>query len=167
MIGFLLAVTIIAFASGSFIKQEVFSLKNTIQQEVKSAKTEENVPQNSNGNDQPIKTDIKVETNSAKTTNVDANIVENKNISQFQYPDAQVISSTTESLLLTSSKSPEEVTNWYKDKIKSNNLTSTSFVTTSTNGRILNKLSASGNFKIEVEIKNENSSTQIKVNLTN
>ena len=167
MIGLLLAVTIIAFASGSFIKQEVLSLKNNIkQEEVKSANTEENSLKNSGEEDQSAKIDIKIENNS-KSTKTNEDVVKEKNIFQFQYPGARVVSSTSESLLLRSIKSPEEVTNWYKEKIKSNKLAATSFVATSTNGKVVNKLSASGNFKIEVAIKNENSETEINVNLTN
>lgn len=48
---------------------------------------------------------------------------------------------------------PGIITNWYKDKIKQQNLNIKTFITTTTNGNVLNKLTgASSNYQINVEI---------------
>src|SRR3990172_11371851 len=58
----------------------------------------------------------------------------------FQYPNSVQVRSENNSTTYESSDDPNLITNWYKDKIKSLNMNAKSFVTTKTNGNILNKL---------------------------
>ena len=82
------------------------------------------------------------------------------------YPGATEVSPG----VYSSSISPAEVTNWYKEKIKALNLNIQTFVQTTANDRVLNKLSAAnGNQNISIEISQAsgNSATTIKIALDN
>ncbi len=97
------------------------------------------------------------------------NIVNPTQITQpanWQYPNSQKRSENE----FVSSESPEKITQWYKDKIIATGYSSKSFVQTSTNAKILNKLvGAKQNNEISVEIyKNpEDANTTIKIALDN
>lgn len=68
---------------------------------------------------------------------------------EWVYPGAHGQSGNT----YTSSDSPEDITEWYKQKIKSMNLNINTFVSTNSNDQVKNRLSASGNGKtIDVQI---------------
>lgn len=88
------------------------------------------------------------------------------NINDLQYPESKQISSDT----WESSDSPQTVTEWYKQKIQSLGMNTTSFVQTSTNGNVLNKLVGSdGKEEIEVQITKSNKAqgVEIKLNVNN
>ena len=90
-------------------------------------------------------------------------------ISQFKYPGTKELSKTDNTLILESSDNPETITNWYKEKIRSENMNTKSFVTTKANDKVLNKLSAVGNGKnISIEISKEADQqvVRIEVNIT-
>jgi hypothetical protein len=88
-------------------------------------------------------------------TNIgNSNSTINFNLTSFQYPNATVVSSSDAKLELTSNDNPTTITNWYKEKINSTGMNTTSFVTTSTNGIVVNKLVGAGNGK------------EIRVNIT-
>lgn len=76
----------------------------------------------------------------------------------YLYPEATLISESTNKVLLESKNSTQEITEWYKSYIQDNQMNTTSFVTTNSNNNVLNKLAGSGNGKsISIEIqKNEN-----------
>ena len=80
-------------------------------------------------------------------------------------PTETITNQTNSTLSLESTDSPEDITDWYKNTINTIGMNVTSFVVTSTNDVVLNKLSAANSeMKIEVTIKNESTSiTTIEV----
>lgn len=88
------------------------------------------------------------------------------NLSQFIYPNSKQISISGDKIVLESSDSPTAITNWYKDKIKSLGMSATSFVQTSTNDNVLNKLvGSSGNQQVRVEISKPASTLKVKITI--
>ncbi len=86
---------------------------------------------------------------------------------KFSYPNAKVISSNSDSLILESSDTPAEITNWYKGQIQSQGLQTTSFIEINTNGNILNKLVGSdGNLEIAVEINKKSNQKEVEIELS-
>lgn len=71
----------------------------------------------------------------------------------YVYPNSRVLSSTDNNFELQTNDDPEIVTNWYKEKVNSQEFSARSAVSTKTNGNVLNKISAKGLIKIEVEIR--------------
>lgn len=85
------------------------------------------------------------------------------------YPNSHVISESGDEKNLESADDTTQITNWYKDLIRNNDMNATSFVTTNTNGNFLNKLAgANSSKKIEVEIerKEGQNTTKIKIKLS-
>lgn len=96
-------------------------------------------------------------------------LVNDSTLNEFKYPNAHLLLSSNNELELESQDDPTMITNWYKNKIQSLNLSANSFVNSSANEKILNKLSASnGNLSVNVEISREsaNAKVKIKVKLT-
>ena len=83
----------------------------------------------------------------------------------FKYPDSEIQSESLTSIKLESSDDADKITNWYKGMIKSLGMNVTSFVTTKTNGDVLNKLAAIGGQK-NVSIVIEKESSEIKTLIT-
>lgn len=80
----------------------------------------------------------------------------NTALDNFIYPGSEMVSSNDSSLQLRSSSDVDNITDWYKEKIRSLNMNVKSFVTTKTNDNVLNKLvGANGNSEISVEVKKE------------
>lgn len=80
----------------------------------------------------------------------------------FVYPGSRSMGGNS----YTSSDDPDKITNWYKEKINSQGYSSKSFVTTKTNEKVLNKLSAAKNNKnilIEISRANQNSESVITI----
>jgi hypothetical protein len=87
-------------------------------------------------------------------------------ISEYQYPGSGIVSSSDSSLVLSSSDESTKITDWYKEKIKSKNMNATSFVSTSANNSVLNKLEGAGEGgKISVEIKKDEGSAQVTISV--
>ncbi len=85
-------------------------------------------------------------------------------LESFTYPNSKVISSNSNVLVLESSDSANAVTNWYKQQIRTEGMNTTSFVTTNTNGNVLNKLVGSNSYKkIDVEIRQESNQSAVKM----
>lgn len=83
------------------------------------------------------------------------------------YPGAQQIGVSGATIILQSYDDITQITNWYKDKIKASGMNAISFVTTKTNGDVLNKLSGAGAGQdVTVEITKSNSDQQIKISIT-
>ena len=107
----------------------------------------------------PTKTPIPSSTNTPKPASA--------NLSSFQYPNSQVVSSGENSLILNSIDNADSITDWYKEKIKGEGMSVTSFVTTKTKDNILNKLvGADGEREIRVEITKEAGSSTVKISVT-
>ena len=89
------------------------------------------------------------------------------NITDFKYPNAIVVNKNGNKLELESNDDPQKITDWYKEKIKSMDLNVTTFVQTSTNGNILNKLvGANGATEVRVEITKQNNSQVVKISIS-
>lgn len=85
-------------------------------------------------------------------------------LSVFIYPNSQQINISTNRIILESLDSPTAITDWYKDKIKSLGMSATSFVQTSTNDNVLNKLvGSSGNQQVRVEISKPAAALKVKI----
>ncbi len=84
----------------------------------------------------------------------------------FIYPGAKAIS-TSGKITLESTDSPNTITDWYKNKIKEQGMNTTSFVTTSTNGKMLNKLAGANSSKnVEVEIQKESNESTVHITVS-
>lgn len=87
-------------------------------------------------------------------------------INQLRYPNSTQISTTGSSLDLESSDNVDTITNWYEDKIRSLFGNAKSFVKTKTNGKVLNKLVASGNLgEITVEISQDAHLSRVRISV--
>ncbi len=73
------------------------------------------------------------------------------NMNDLRYPNSTVLSQNGGTLLLSSDDSETTITDWYKEKIRELGMNNKSFVTTNTNGDVLNKL-VGGNGKAEVRV---------------
>lgn len=117
----------------------------------------------------PTVTNSPTATSTVTPTNVPTQTTKSSDISNFIYPGSNSQNQSGDVLTLKSSENPKSVTDWYKDKIKSLGMNVTSFVTTSTNDNINNKLvGAKVGMKVEIEItkKANESQTTIKVRVT-
>src|SRR3989338_3904764 len=96
-------------------------------------------------------------------------VTENQNSSQadinfYKYPNSQTEESGGNRLVLNSSDDPNKITEWYIEKLKSQNLSVNSFVKTKTNNNVLNKLiSSNGTIKVSITISKKNSDTNAKI----
>lgn len=83
------------------------------------------------------------------------------------YPNAQQISVLESTITLQSYDDITQITDWYKDKIKETGMNAISFVTTNTNGNVLNKLSgAKEGQNATIEITKSSSDQQVIINIT-
>ena len=74
-------------------------------------------------------------------------------INDWIYPGSVVVSSKDNGADLRSTDNDVKITAWYKEKIISFGMNFNSFVTTTTNGNVLNKLVGSdANFEVKVDI---------------
>lgn len=81
---------------------------------------------------------------------------------QFLYPNAAPANS--DQTIFISSDDSSVITNWYKGKIKSLGMNTTSFIQTNTNGNVLNKLVASnGQKELRVEISKRNNQKEVSI----
>lgn len=85
----------------------------------------------------------------------------------FLYPNSKLTKKEGNTLTLESSDSPQRITDWYKEKIKSLGMSAKSFVQTSTNGNVLNKLAGSdGTVEVNAEIKKQNNESQATITVS-
>lgn len=93
----------------------------------------------------PVATPIPTPVSTPQTQTSDLN--------DWFYPGSSVVANTGLTLSLRSGDDTGVITDWYKAKIIEKGANVKSFVTTSTNGEILNKLAgASSEFEINIEI---------------
>lgn len=136
----------------STTEQKVLSEETEIKEEVK----EELLEVKSDSVEKEIKVQI-VPTEPSK-----------QNIFYYKYPNSTITSSSANYLLLKSSEDSELITNWYRELIKSGGMNAKSFVSTKTNGNVLNKLvGADGTRQVRVEVSKpaDQSTTTIEVNI--
>ena len=87
-----------------------------------------------------------------------------QDINSYKYPNSSVKEENSSKLLLESSDDPNTITNWYKEKLRSLNMNVNSFVTTKSNGTVLNKLvSANGEVKVSIEISKTNNQSSVEI----
>lgn len=85
-------------------------------------------------------------------------------ISDFQYPGSTVVSITNNTATFESADDSKMITDWYKDKIKNMGMVATSFVQTSANGNVFDKLvGADGATEVRVEITKQNNSQTVNI----
>ena len=87
------------------------------------------------------------------------------NADEYIYPGSDVISKTSQDISLTSTADPDTITSWYKEKIQSKNFNVNSYVTTTANDKILNKL-AGNNGKSWVNVVISRDNTGVAVHIT-
>lgn len=101
-----------------------------------------------------------VATNTPQPTSTSAPTQPAQNTTTYHYPNARVVASSNSSLRLESSDDPGTITDWYKSRIKEQNMNVRSFVTTNSNGEILNKLgAANGTSEVMITIRKSASET--------
>ena len=92
----------------------------------------------------------------------------NVRLDQFAYSNSSIVSSTDDQLILESFDDPDQITDWYKQRLESRDMNINSFVTTNTNGNINNELvSSDGTVEIRVKIAKsaEEDKASIEVNI--
>lgn len=149
-------IAVILFGSGIYVglRQKTPEFKNFEDETVLSIDT----------NDEQRPTIEETPTNSPSPT---PRVVVESNLGNYKYPNSKVVSSTSISLTLESGDNPDTITNWYKDKIKSENMNVTSFVVTKTNDNVLNKLvGANGQKELRVEIKKNASDSFVQITVS-
>lgn len=86
------------------------------------------------------------------------------------YPGAQIQSQSGSTSIYQTTDDPNQVADWYKSQINSQHLNTKSFITTNSNGNVVNSLvGAAGNSQVTVKINklNNENVTKITVTLTN
>lgn len=86
-------------------------------------------------------------------------------LNAYRYPNASVTSQSQNEIDMTTTDDAQVVTDWYKNTISTQGLHTTSFVQTSTNGDILNKLAAglSGGGQITITISKSASANTVSI----
>lgn len=102
------------------------------------------------------------------TTNTDITPAnQESSILIFKYPNATQVNTGSAPMVLESSDDPGVITNWYKEKFKTEGFSTTSFIQTNTSGSILNSLvGADGKRKISVSISKEENQAKSKIILS-
>jgi hypothetical protein len=162
---FIIALAVIVVAAGAYVNASTGN--HTLFDSEITVSTDDNVLSDESTQEEPTKTE------SPKVTNTDTpkpsvTIIPTKTptnsqsaeISTYRYPDSTIVSQTSTKLLLESNAPDTKITDWYKSVIKSRGMNVTSFVTTQTNGNVLNKLAAESSTSsehVEVEISKRES----------
>lgn len=108
-----------------------------------------------------LKTFLKTTTLSSPSS---ANSSVHLNILTFQYPGSTIITSLDNQLTLVINENPDSITNWYKEKIASLGMNTTSFVVTKNNNNVKNELVGAGNNKeIRISIEKTANKTKVKI----
>jgi hypothetical protein len=85
-------------------------------------------------------------------------------LDSYIYPGSTEVSTGSSKLELESKDDASKVTNWYKEKIRSSNFNAKSFTQTSTNGTVLNRLSAvKPGEKIDITIKKDQNVSTVSI----
>ena len=174
MNGIIVAVSFLIVVAGIFASRSHIFTKNDIkgehdetgQEETPSVTAEPTIsPENPASTTKPArKPDTPTPTQqSSPVQHTDSS----SSIDLFRYPNASVTESSETMLKLTTQDPPETVTHWYKKTITDNGMNTRSFVATSTNGEVLNKLAAAGNnMNVSVEITKANSDQTVHITVS-
>lgn len=89
------------------------------------------------------------------------------NFSTYIYPDSKTVKSSAGLLVLESLDNPDKITDWYKEKIKSQGMKTTSFVVTRVNGNVLNKLAGSdGKTNIHITVTKTQNQDKVSIEIS-
>lgn len=84
----------------------------------------------------------------------------------YRYPNSQLVESDGNQLFLESDDSPEEITSWFKQRIKERNIPINNFVSTRTNGSFFNTLAGKSELEtIRIEISKPAFSNKTKISV--
>ncbi len=148
----------------------MFENKNFFSNNSQSSEAEKNTPIPSPSPIKPKSTPIEPRFNrgnSAPTLSpTPASPALREGINNFIYPNSSNITGDGDISSMESADKPQIITDWYKEKIKSMGMKATSFVQTTTNGNVLNKLAGANNsFGIVVEIRKAEFDTKTSIRL--
>ncbi len=105
---------------------------------------------------------------SPSSTNLPTTSQQSQKFEKYLYSESKVKILSQSSVTLESSANVDVITDWYKNKIKSEGMTVTSFVVTKTNDNVLNKLVGAKDgeeIRVEIEKKTAEVNTTIQVSL--
>lgn len=89
------------------------------------------------------------------------------NSQDFVYPGSKILSPENGQMTLESTDSADTITNWYKNRIKSNGMNVTSFVTVITNGNVNNVLAGAKNGQeIKVTITKNAGQNTVRISIS-
>ena len=115
----------------------------------------------------PTPTQLGLTTVVSAVTSIPKVIPKEVNNNKYIYTNGTVVINTTSNIKIESEASPDDITLFYKNLFKKNNSKVKSFVTTKTNGNILNKLVGIIDGKtITIEIKKDSDSKTVYITLT-
>lgn len=86
----------------------------------------------------------------------------------WMYPNASIVTSTENQLILSSTDDSDAITQWYRSRLDAASTGSTSNVTTSVNGQVKNVLAAStkeGQITVEIRQAAESSNVEIDISI--
>jgi hypothetical protein len=103
----------------------------------------------------------------SQPTSISSTKTEHVSLNAFRYPNATDTSFSDTSLSMTSTDSPESITNWYEQAIKNNGFNSRASAKTNSNGNIENKLGGGKNGEsVNITIKKSAGSNEINITVT-
>jgi hypothetical protein len=137
---FLFASSILLGRQSESPEAKIFTTKTTSEASDPTA-----TPEQTHASSQPEQTT----TTPAKTPNPGnknkPNSITNVPLADFKYPDSQVISDTTNTIVLRSADSPQKITSWYENRMQELGYSSRASAKTNTNGNVKNKLGGGKN----------------------
>ena len=99
--------------------------------------------------------------------NVSPTIFFRNTMSDFIYPHAEIIATTKDTIKLESIDEPDEISMWYEDKMKSSNFNIKTFIKTSSNDDIVNKMVGNNeNFQISIDIAKPSKSDLVGIEIS-
>lgn len=160
-------VALIIFVAGVYVGQRASLIPQRPKEEEQQVLSEEVDQQDPEETLSPTPTAPPAGGPTAIPTNTPVPLENDRTLSSFKYPNSSVVSSPQGSLKLESNDSADNITDWYKEKIKGQGMSVTSFVTTKTNDNVLNKLvGADGQKEIRVEIKKSTGSSLVEIEVS-
>jgi len=142
----------------------ILAIVITVQNITRPTPTSISMPSQAPNNSSTIIPPTSTPTLSPTPTNTPRN--KSESVLDFRYPNSIIISQNAKESIFESTDHPKKITDWYKNKIKAMNMSVTSFVQTSTNDNVLNKLvGADGNREVRVEINKNNNSQAVNISV--
>ena len=161
-----IVIAVVILVVGVYVgKNQNFENSNISRQE-KVLSEEDKIPENLEEPTITPTSDISSEADRLITTpSVQDGQVRERNA--YKYPNSTIMTSSDTSLTLQSHDSTDTITDWYKERIKSEGLNVKTFVNTRANDKVLNKLvAADSNKEISVEINKEPGSSVVEISVT-